>query len=347
MYWEELDLNRHNNRKNLIFPAVILLVLLLLTGCQNGSEPKTEDPTETSQKENLIVVGVSQVGSESVWRTANTASVQQVFTKENGYFLNFDNARQKQENQIKAIRSYISQKVDYIVFSPIMEDGWDTVLQEAKEADIPVILMDRQVNVKDNSLYKAWVGSDFEKEGEEAGKWLESYLTAQGKEKEPIRIVVLQGTLGASSETGRTQGFHNIASGHKEWQILKQVDAEYTTAKGKEEMRRMLEEFDQIDVVVSQNDDMTFGAIEAIKEAGLIPGEDIILISFDAVKSALQLVKDGVISVDIECNPLQAPYVESVIRELEAGKQVERFCYVPEKVFTKENVKEYINDRTY
>ena len=164
-------------RKNKIFRKVIIVlaVLALLTGCA-GQEPEAED-TRTPTDDNLIVVGVSQEGSESVWRTANTRSVKETFTKENGYFLIFKNARQKQENQIKALRSFISQRVDYIVFSPIVEDGWDTVLQEAREAEIPVILMDRKINVKDESLYTAWVGSDFVEEGRNAGKWLEDYLS--------------------------------------------------------------------------------------------------------------------------------------------------------------------------
>ncbi|MGC4018636.1 MAG: substrate-binding domain-containing protein [Muricomes sp.] len=156
-------------------------VVILLAGC--GKQFKVEEAKDslTPKDKNLIVVGVSQIGSESVWRTANSASIQEVFTKENGYFLIFDNARQKQENQIKALRSFISQQVDYIVFSPITEDGWDTVLQEAKDAGIPVILMDRKVNVKDDSLYTAWVGSDFAEEGRKAGQWL-----AQGAgRKEP------------------------------------------------------------------------------------------------------------------------------------------------------------------
>ena len=164
-------------RKNKIFRKVIIVlaVLALLTGCA-GQEPEAED-TRTPTDDNLIVVGVSQEGSESVWRTANTRSVKETLTKENGYFLIFKNARQKQENQIKALRSFISQRVDYIVFSPIVEDGWDTVLREAREAEIPVILMDRKINVKDESLYTAWVGSDFVEEGRNAGKWLEDYLS--------------------------------------------------------------------------------------------------------------------------------------------------------------------------
>lgn len=213
-------------------------MLALITGCA-GQEPEAED-TRTPTGDDLIVVGVSQEGSESVWRTANTRSVKETFTKENGYFLIFKNARQKQENQIKALRSFISQRVDYIVFSPIVEDGWDTVLQEAREAEIPVILMDRKINVKDESLYTAWVGSDFVEEGRNAGKWLEDYLKGQRFNDDQVNIVVLQGTAGTTAMFGRTQGFEEIAAKHENWNILEQTNADFTTAKGEEEMRRLL-----------------------------------------------------------------------------------------------------------
>ena len=172
-----------------------------------------EEDTFVSEEEDRIVVGMSQLGSESGWRTANTESVQNVFTQQNGYFLIFHNARQRQENQIKAIRSFISQRVDYIVFAPVVETGWETVLQEAKEAGIPVILMDRNVDVKDKSLYVTRVGSNFVEEGERAGRWLEDYLSRHGKDDETVNIVVLKGTQGSSSQIGRTAGFPDGLNG--------------------------------------------------------------------------------------------------------------------------------------
>ena len=326
-----------------------VIILICLIGCGKEFGPGETEQVLTPKDENLIVVGVSQVGSESMWRTANTESVQSVFTKENGYFLLFDNARQKQENQIKALRSFISQKVDYIVFSPIMENGWDTVLQEAKEADIPVIIMDRMVNVKDDSLYITRVGSDFDAEGRCAGEWLAEYLKKQERAEEPVNIVVLQGTEGSTSMIGRTEGFNAIAEQYENWNILEQVSADYTTAKGHEVMEGLLTQYDDIDVVVSQNDDMTFGALEAIEEAGLTSGieGDIIIISFDAVKAALKLVQDGIINVDIECNPVLGEEVEKVISALENGEAVDKTYPIEEKVFTIENVGEFIDDRTY
>lgn len=328
--------------------AILLLILVFGSGCGKQFDTETEDDY-TPTDENLIVVGVSQVGSESVWRTANSNSIQQVFTKENGYFLIFDNARQKQENQIKAIRSFISQQVDYIVFSPITEFGWETVLQEAKDAGIPVILMDRQVKVSDESLYTTWVGSDFEKEGELAAQYLAELVETNGRSKEKLSIVVLRGTDGATSEIGRSEGFHKVAAEHENWHIVEEIDGEYTTTKAKEIMKRVLWQYQDIDVLVSQNDDMTFGALEAMADAGVTPGEegDILVISFDAVKSALELVEEGAISVDVECNPEQGVYIEEIIAALQAGEKVEKAYYVPEKVFTKDNVGQYLESRTY
>ncbi len=322
-------------------------MLILLTGCGRTVNSLDSDDTLTPVDKSLIVVGVSQIGSESVWRTANTTSIQNEFVKEKGYFLIFDNARQKQEKQIKAIRSFISQQVDYIIFSPITETGWDTVLQEAKDAHIPVILMDRQVDVKDKSLYTTWIGSDFNLEGQNAGKWLEDYLERKVKEK--INIVVLQGTEGSTSVIGRTDGFNKIAKKHDNWKILEQVDAEYTTAKGYEVMENLLKKYREIDVVISQNDDMTFGAVEAIQKAGLTSGVngDITIISFDAVKSALKMVEKGIINVDIECNPELGPYIGKVIQSLERGEKVKKAYYISEKVFTKDNVSAYLNNRSY
>lgn len=335
---------------NLILGTLMLIVVLMvmLGGCQLLRGEKEQ--TYVSEQENLIVVGVSQLGSESGWRTANTESVQRVFTKENGYFMVFSNARQRQENQIKAVRSFISQRVDYIVVSPVVETGWEIVLEEAREAGIPVILMDRGVSVQDKSLYTTQVGSDFVEEGEKAGLWLEEYLQEQEREKDIINIVILKGTQGSSAQIGRTAGFHTIAAEHGNWRILGQEYGDFTAAKGKEVMELLLQKYPGIDVVVSQNDDMTTGALEALYEAGKTTGVDgeITVISFDAVREGLELVRDGVINVDIECNPDQGEYISDIISKLEAGQKVDKKYYVEEHVYTIDNVtEELLRERTY
>ncbi|MDO5573729.1 MAG: ABC transporter substrate-binding protein [bacterium] len=337
------------NRVSIINVLLIGLLLFCLTGCSMFSSVVEEDPSAEIDSD-LVVVGFSQLGSESLWRTANTASIQRALTKENGFFLVFNNARQKQENQIKAIRSFISQRVDYIVFSPVTEDGWETVLLEAKEAGIPVILADRMVNIEDESLYTTWVGTDMQEEGEKAGRWLEEYMQAhQRTDEEDVNIVVLQGTPGATSQIGRTIGFNTIADRHENWNILEQVNGDFTTAKGKEVMQLLLKKYDNIDVVVSQNDDMTFGAIEAIQEASRTVGVngEITMISFDAAHEALEMVDQGLINVDIECNPEQGDKIAEVISKIEHGEEIEKAYVIEENVFTQKNVKEYLDTRTY
>lgn len=334
-------------RRLIIVLFIIILSLMVIGG---RLFTNIEEDNYVSEEEDRIVVGVSQLGSESGWRTANTESLQNAFTKQNGYFMIFQNARQKQDNQIKTIRSFISQRVDYIVFSPVVETGWETVLQEAKEAGIPVILMDRNVNIRDRSLYVTCVGSDFVEEGERAGRWLEKDLRKRGLDESQINIVVLKGTEGSTAQIGRTIGFSTVASDHLNWNILEQAYADFTSAKGREVMETFLKKYPDIDVVVSQNDDMTFGAIEAIKDSGQTVGigGDITIISFDAVHDALEMVAKGIINVDIECNPNQGEYLSQVIDMLEDGQEVEQQYYVEENVFTIENVtRELLEERNY
>lgn len=328
----------------------MVLAAMMALGWGMGIFTDIEETPSVSEDTDRIVVGVSQLGSESRWRTANTESVQNIFTQENGYFLLFNNARQKQENQIKAIRSFISQRVDYIVFAPVVETGWETVLQEAKEAGIPVILMDRNVDVKDKNLYVTCIGSDFIEEGERAGYWLEDHLKDRNSDDDDINIVVLKGTEGASSTIGRTIGFSTVAGRHRNWIILEQTSADFTSAKGKEVMEGLLKKYQKIDVVVSQNDDMTFGAIEAIRESGRSVGVngEVTIISFDAAHDALKMVSNGMINVDIECNPNQGQYISDVISMLEEGREVEKQYYVEEHIFTRDNVTESVlEERNY
>jgi len=328
-----------------------------LKNLQNG-EAENTDVIDSD----LIIVGFSQLGSESDWRTANTKSIQNALVEKNGFSLIFQNGRQSQENQIKDVRSFIFQEVDYILIAPVTETGWDTVLTEAKEAGIPVIIVDRMIDTEDESLYVANVGTDKYEEGINAGRWLEKYLLQQdlddtssqvtesipeetelqaenGQNTDTINIVVLEGTLNSTAQIGRSQGFADIAVNHADWNILAHEDGDFTKAKGKEIMAQYLQRYDDIDVLVSQNDDMTFGAIEAIHEAGLTCGVDgkITIISFDAVSEAFDMMEDGLINVDIECNPLQGPLIAEIIGRLENGEEIEKISYVDGKVFEAEN----------
>lgn len=344
--------------------ALFLIVCLVgsLCGCVSEKELNTrEDQREASEEEkplsdmpgdngDYIVVGFSQVGSESDWRNASTESFRKMFTAENGYYLLYEDAQQKQENQLKDVRNFILQEVDYIVLDPIVETGWDTVLMEAKDAGIPVILVDRKVVVESEDLYTCWVGSDFEKEGCRAGEWLADYLKQQKREDERIKIVTLQGTPNSSSQLGRTTGFQKVLSSHKNWRMLERRNGEFTQAKGKEVMEDFLSSYKDIDVVVSENDNMTFGAIEAIEASGRTYGSegDIIIISFDAVQAALEFMQGGKINAVFECNPLLGPMVSDIIKRLERGQSVEKTQYVEEQYFDSSmDLKEILKKRVY
>ena len=340
-------------KKIMVF-LLTVAIQVSMTACSLGafsdiSQNELEENQTFPSDENLIVVGISQVGSESAWRFANTQSIQQAFTPENGFFMVFDNARQRQENQIKAVRSFISQRVDYIVVAPVIEDGWETVLSEARDAEIPVIIMDRMISVQDESLYTTHVGTDQKEEGVRAGRWLEDELAKTGRDSEQIDIVVLQGTKGSSAQRGRSMGFDTIFDQHDNWKMLAQHDGDFTISKGKEEMEKIVKNHPDFDVLVCQNDDMAIGAIEVLRSHGISTGinGDVIVISFDATKEGLSMVADGVINVDVECNPLQGDAIREIIKQLEAGEKVNKEYFVDEKVFTIDNVGEYLDSRAY
>ena len=287
--------------------------------------------------DDTITVGFSQVGAESDWRTANTESMKSTFSEENGYNLIFDDAQQKQENQLTAIRNFIQQEVDYILLAPVTETGWDTVLQEAKDADIPVIIVDRMVDVSDDSLYTTWIGTDSLLEGRKAAEWLNAYTTAKGIDAKDVNIVDIQGTIGSTAQIGRSKGLEEGVDNYG-WNLLAQQSGEFTQAKGQEVMESMLKQYDNINVVYCENDNEAFGAIDAIEAAGKKVGSDIangdiMVMSFDTTKAGLTDTLDGKITCDVECNPLHGPRAEQLIKDLEAGKEVQKLNYVDEEIF--------------
>ena len=287
--------------------------------------------------DDTITVGFSQVGAESDWRTANTVSMKSTFSEENGYELIFDDAQQKQENQLTAIRNFIQQEVDYILLAPVTETGWDTVLQEAKDADIPVIIVDRMVDVSDDSLYTTWIGTDSLLEGRKAAEWLNAYTTAKGIDAKDVNIVDIQGTIGSTAQIGRSKGLEEGVDNYG-WNLLAQQSGEFTQAKGQEVMESMLKQYDNINVVYCENDNEAFGAIDAIEAAGKTVGSDIangeiMVISFDTTNAGLTDTLAGKITCDVECNPLHGPRAEELIKALEAGEEVEKLNYVDEEIF--------------
>ncbi|YCK35723.1 ABC transporter substrate-binding protein [Actinomadura sp. ATCC 39365] len=290
-----------------------------------------------------ITMGFAQVGAESGWRTANTKSVQDS-AKSAGVTLKFSDAQQKQENQIKAIRSYIQQKVDVIAFSPVVESGWDTVLKEAKDAKIPVILTDRAVDSKDTSLYKTFLGSDFVEEGKKAGQWLvQEYKDA----KDPVNIVELQGTTGSAPANDRKAGFAQVIGADPKFKVVASQTGDFTRAKGKEVMEAFLKSNPDIDVLYAHNDDMGLGAIEAIEGAGKVPGKDIKIITVDAVKDGMQALADGKINYIVECSPLLGPQLMDLAKKVVKGEQVPARVVTEETTFTQEQAKQVLSSRQY
>ncbi len=302
---------------------------------------------EEASNEDLIRIGFSQVGAESDWRIANTKSMKSALSSENGFELIYSDAQQKQENQIKAVRDFIAQEVDIIVIAPVTESGWESVLMEAKAAGIPVIIVDRRINVSDSSLYTCWVGSNFEKEGENAAKWLVDYTKRQGREKEKYNIVVLKGTVGSSATIGRTKGFDDTIKLYQNFNVLEEQSGEFTQAKGQEVMKVLLKKYNKIDVVVSQNDNMSFGAIDAIKAVGKKPGKDIVIVSFDAVRAAFESMIAGEMNASIECNPLHGPRVAKLAKQILNGEKIEKSQNVEEKVYSADQAAALLPERQY
>ncbi|PFH12188.1 simple sugar transport system substrate-binding protein [Collimonas sp. PA-H2] len=295
--------------------------------------------------EKALVLGFSQVGAESEWRTANTVSIKDA-AKQAGVTLKFADAQQKQENQVKAIRSFIAQKVDVIAFSPVVESGWDTVLGEAKAAKIPVILTDRAVDAKDKSLYVTFIGSDFVEEGRRAGRWL--LERAKSMPVGDINIVELQGTVGSAPAIDRKTGFAETIAANPHLKVIRSQSGDFTRAKGKEVMEAFLKtDGKKINVLYAHNDDMAIGAIQAIEEAGLKPGKDILVISVDGVKGAFEAMMAGKLNVTVECSPLLGPQLMKVAKQVVAGETVPKRITTEESVFPAEVAAKEFPNRKY
>jgi len=301
--------------------------------------------TSAAAAQKKITLGFSQIGAESEWRTANSESIKAA-AKDAGIDLKFSDAQQKQENQIKAIRSFIAQRVDVIAFSPVVESGWETVLREAKAAKIPVILSDRAVDVKDTSLWVTFMGSDFVEEGRRAGNWLVGDLKQKGMNG-PVNIVELQGTVGSAPAIDRKKGFEEVLAKYPNLKITRSQTGDFTRAKGKEVMEAFLKADKNINVLFAHNDDMAIGAIQAIEAAGLKPGKDIIIVSIDGVKGAFEAMMAGKLNCSVECSPLLGPQLMAAVKDLKAGKTLEKRIVTKEGVFPAESAAAAFPTRKY
>ncbi|GIE55301.1 ABC transporter substrate-binding protein [Actinoplanes octamycinicus] len=317
-----------------------LLAVSALAGCGDKSDDAASSGSASDGK---LVMGFSQVGAESGWRTANTKSIQESAAQE-GIELKFSDAQGKQEKQIEAIRGFITQKVDVIAFSPVVTSGWDSVLKDAKDAGIPVILTDRAVDSQDKSLYKTFLGSDFIKEGKEAGDWL--VKQNEGKTA-PVNVVELQGTVGSAPAIDRQKGFAEAIKANPNIKIVKSQSGNFTRAEGKTVMQSILQSTPDIDVLYAHNDDMGLGAIEAITAAGKVPGKDIQIITVDAVKDGMTALSEGKINFIVECSPLLGPQLMDLAKKVKNKEEVPQRVLTQETTFTQEQAKAALPDRKY
>jgi ABC-type sugar transport system substrate-binding protein len=322
-----------NWRKILVLAAVSMMVLSLAA----FAAPKT------------WVVGFSQIGSESEWRTADTRSVQDAITNDPTLVMVYSDAQQRQENQIRALRTFIARRVNVILFTALVETGYGPVLREAQQAHIPVIMIDRDVAKADQKYRLTIMGSDFIKEGEKVGHWLEKYLKEKGIDDghTDIDFAELQGTTGSAPAIDRAVGFRNVAKLHPNWKINHSQDGDFTSSQGKQVMEAFLKDDPKIQVLFAHNDQMALGAIQAIKEAGLQPGKDIVIVSIDGVKGAFDAMVKGELNASIECNPLLGPQAVQAIHDLRAGKKLPGRIWTIEGVFDQTNAAEALPDRQY
>jgi simple sugar transport system substrate-binding protein len=287
-----------------------------------------------------LIVGFSQIGAESEWRTANTISIKSE-AERLGVELRFSDAQQQQENQIKAIRSFIAQQVDVIGVSPVVETGWESVFQEAKEAGIPIILVDRRADVPED-LYVTLVGSDFVEEGRNAARVMADLLDSQG------RIAELVGTVDSAPANDRYHGFREVLKDYPEMRIIASKSGDFTAAKGREVMEEFLQIYDgDIDALYAHNDDMAIGAIKAIEAYGLKPGEDIKIVSIDAARVAFEAMLAGKLNATVECNPLLGPQFFDLALKVVNGEDVPKRIKSEESIFFPDNAAEVMATRIY
>ena len=313
------------------------LLASVLAGCDKGSESKSQ-----SGATKRLVVGFAQVGAESAWRTANSESIKKEAAKR-GIDLKFVDAQQKQENQIKAIRSFIVQRVDVVVLSPVVETGFEPVLREARQAGIPVVLSDRRADVSDDTLYATFIGSDFIEEGRRAAEFLTMKMSGKAT------IAELEGTPGSAPANDRKKGFSDFISNAPDMKVIMSQTGDFTRAKGKEVMEAFLKspQGKTINALFAHNDDMALGAIQAIEEAGLKPGKDITIVSIDGVRGAFEAMADGKLNCTVECNPLIGPQLFDLVEKVAAKQGVPKRVSVAESVYTDVQAKEMLPKRQY
>lgn len=339
-------------KKGFLYLCAMLLYAFLASGC-GAAEQDLEKPAlvrvdDIKYETDAITVGFVQTGKESDWRDANTNDFLNTFTVPKGYNLIYIDGNSDPKRQVKAVYDLVAQNVDYIIMDPIVEKGWEDALQRAKDKKIPVIITDRKVDA-DESLYTAWVGSDFEKEGARAAQWLRAYVPEDSYKDKKVRIVLLEGTEGATAAIGRTKGLLSVLDKDKNFEIIARECGNFTQGEGKLAMEKVLSQHDEFEVLIAENDNMMFGAMKAMDEKNMTygPDGDVITISFDALHEAFLRMIDKELQLTVECNPLLAGVVEKIIHTIENGGEVEKINYVEEDIFPYYNAAKKLENRSY
>ncbi len=326
--------------KSLAPLALVSLLCPMLWACSRGPD----DATAEREPDSALVLGFSPIVSWGGWSGANADSIRHA-ARAAGVELRLEDARHSQEKQVATLRSFISQGVDVIAFSPVVDNGWEGVLREIRAAGIPVILMDRYIEVPDDSLYVSLIGSDFIEEGRRAGRWLLEHTRDLPGE---IGIVELRGSVGSAPANDRKQGFAEIIVADRRLHIIRSQSAEFDRARAREVMAGFLKtEGRRIRVLFAHNDGMALGGIEAIEAAGLKPGSDILVIAIEGSRQGLEAIVAGKLNVTVECSPLLGPQLMAVVADIAAGKPVPRRVITKESVFTRENAAQELPNRVY
>ncbi len=343
--------------KKLICLVLVMLLTFSLVACTTEEPAATTAPTTTAKPDattttkeptaELITVGFAQCkADESDWRKANTASMQEAFSEANGFKLTMADSNNDAAKQLADVQGFIDQEVDYIIIAAVNMDGWDTVLGNAKDAGIPVILMDRTINASED-LYVCWVGGGFYNEGVKATDWISTRFTAD----EEVGIVNLQGQLGASAQVGRSQALDDALAKNSNWSLVARQTGEWSTDTAKEIMASWIQQYkDKIDVVYAENDNMADGAIQALEEAGIKVGGDdgVAIISFDANRAYLQMTLEGKINCNVECNPQLGPKAAELVKLIEGGGTPAKKESIDETAFYYDTItQEIIDARLY
>lgn len=337
-----------NKLKGVLVCFLLVLCAVVPVACGKDNQKKTDSSSGSAgNSKGFITVGYVQSGTGSSWSLANVESIQQNCTEENGINLIYECAEDDFDNQLSIVRSFIEQKVDLISFTPIVSEGWDDVLKDAKEAGIPVIIMDRMVETDDDTLFECWIGSNFLLEGYKAADWLIEYMKSLNLKKDRYNVALLQGAIGSSAEMGRTQGVEEMLNTAGNFKFVYKDTGNFNRDGGIENMQKILNKKLDIDILIAENDDMALGAIEVMEKNGIKPGKDIVIVSFDGIHDAFEAMINGKINCVMECNPLTGKLLASAVQTVINGDPISKKNYVLEELFPADTAADYIDNRKY